>query len=55
VEAFAAIHDGIRYTGMGAWRDLMNDEDTWKVANFVARIHQLRPASAPVPEPRAAK
>ena len=38
-EAFAAIHDGIRYSGMGAWRDQMKDEDIWKVANFVANIH----------------
>lgn len=38
-EAFTAIHDGIRYSGMGAWRDLMNDGDTWKVANFVANLH----------------
>jgi mono/diheme cytochrome c family protein len=48
-EAFAAIHDGIRYTGMGAWKDLMKDEDMWRVANFVARIHELKPASAPKP------
>jgi mono/diheme cytochrome c family protein len=36
-EAYAAIHDGVRYSGMGAWRDLMKDDDIWKVANFVAR------------------
>jgi mono/diheme cytochrome c family protein len=35
-EAFAAIHDGIRYSGMGAWRGQLKDEDIWKVANFVA-------------------
>jgi mono/diheme cytochrome c family protein len=39
-EAFAAIHDGIRYSGMGAWSGMMKDEDIWKVANFVARIHE---------------
>jgi mono/diheme cytochrome c family protein len=38
-EAYAAIHDGIRYSGMGAWRDLMKEDDMWKVANFVASIH----------------
>ncbi len=37
-EAYAAVHDGIRYSGMGAWRDLMKDDDIWKVANFVSRI-----------------
>jgi len=42
-EAYAAIHDGIRYSGMGAWRDMMKGGDMWKVANFVARIHDLPP------------
>lgn len=37
-EAFAAIHDGIRYSGMGAWGDQMKDDEIWKVANFVATI-----------------
>jgi mono/diheme cytochrome c family protein len=37
-EAYTAIHDGIRYSGMGAWRDLMKDGDMWKVANFVASL-----------------
>ncbi|HEV8407051.1 MAG TPA: c-type cytochrome [Sphingomicrobium sp.] len=35
-EAFAAIHDGIRYSGMGAWHGQLKDEDIWKVANYVA-------------------
>ena len=37
-EAFTAIHDGIRYSGMGAWRGQMKDEDMWKVANYVASL-----------------
>ena len=37
-EAFAAIHDGIRYSGMGAWKGMMSDSDMWKLANFVASI-----------------
>lgn len=37
-EAYAAIRDGIRYSGMGAWRGQMRDDDMWKVANFVAHI-----------------
>jgi mono/diheme cytochrome c family protein len=41
-EAFAAVHDGIRYSGMGAWRDLMKEGDMWKVANFVAHIDEAR-------------
>jgi mono/diheme cytochrome c family protein len=50
-EAYAAIHDGIRYSGMGAWKDLMKDDDMWKVANFVARIHDLSPAAKPKAKP----
>ena len=37
-EAFAAIHDGIRYSGMGAWRGQLSDGEMWKLANFVANI-----------------
>ena len=39
-EAFAAIHDGVRYSGMGAWRDQMKDDDIWKVANFIASLRE---------------
>jgi len=35
-EAFAAIHDGVRYSGMGAWRDQLKDDEIWKLANFLA-------------------
>ena len=35
-EAFAAIRGGIRYSGMGAWRGQLKDDDIWKVANYVA-------------------
>jgi len=45
-EAYAAVHDGIRYSGMGAWRELMKEDDMWKVANFVAHIEQMRPAGS---------
>lgn len=38
-EAYAAIRDGVRYSGMGAWRGQLNDDDMWKVANFVASMH----------------
>lgn len=37
-EAFAAIHDGVRYSGMGAWKDQLNDQQIWQIANFVARV-----------------
>jgi mono/diheme cytochrome c family protein len=51
-EAYAAIRDGVRYSGMGAWRALMKEDDMWKVANFVARIHDLPPG--PKPQARSA-
>jgi mono/diheme cytochrome c family protein len=35
-EAFAAIRDGVRYSGMGAWRGQLSDDEMWKVANLVA-------------------
>jgi mono/diheme cytochrome c family protein len=53
-EAFVAIHDGIRYSGMGAWRDLMKDDDIWKVANFVAHLEPKEPvccAKKPTEQP----
>ena len=37
-EAFTAIRDGVRYSGMGAWKGRLKDEDIWKVANFVSTI-----------------
>jgi mono/diheme cytochrome c family protein len=37
-EAYAAVHDGIRYSGMPAWREQLNDKQMWQVANFVAQI-----------------
>jgi mono/diheme cytochrome c family protein len=40
VEAYAAIHDGIRYSGMAAWRGTLKDDEMWKVANFVTSIRE---------------
>ena len=37
-EAYAAIHDGVRYSGMPAWRGQLKEDEMWKVANFVANI-----------------
>lgn len=38
-EAYAAIRDGVRYSGMGAWKGQLKDDDMWKVANFIASLH----------------
>ena len=42
-EAFVAIRDGVRYSGMGAWQGMMGEADMWRVANFVSRMHALPP------------
>lgn len=47
-EAYVAIRDGVRYSGMGAWRDLMKSDDTWKVANFVAQVGKASAATLTV-------
>jgi mono/diheme cytochrome c family protein len=38
-EAYAAIRDGVRYSGMGAWKGQLKDDEMWKVANFIASLH----------------
>src|ERR1043166_4903713 len=42
-EAFVAVRDGIRYSGMGAWRGTLSEAEMWQVANFVSRMHALPP------------
>jgi mono/diheme cytochrome c family protein len=43
-EMFLAVRNGVRYSGMGAWRDLMSEEETWKVVAFLSNMHSLPPA-----------
>ena len=40
---FLVVRDGIRYSGMGAWKDLISEEDTWKVALFLSSMKSLPP------------
>jgi cytochrome c553 len=42
-EAFVAIRDGIRYSGMGAWNGMLSEQQMWQLANFVSRMHHLPP------------
>jgi len=37
-EAYAAVHDGVRYSGMPAWDKQLTGQQIWQVANFVANI-----------------
>ena len=51
-EAYVAIHDGIRYSGMAAWGDQIPDSDIWKLANFVPTIKQVDTACCAKPAAR---
>jgi thiosulfate dehydrogenase len=42
-EMFLVVRNGIRYSGMGAWKDLISEEDTWKVALFLSNMKSLPP------------
>jgi mono/diheme cytochrome c family protein len=41
-EAFAAVHEGVRYSGMGSWKSMMTDQQIWQVANYVSHIRNLK-------------
>ena len=43
-EMFLIVREGIRYSGMGSWKDLMSEEETWKVVLFLNNIESLPPA-----------
>ena len=43
-EMFLVVRNGVRYSGMGAWKDLMSEDETWKVVMFLSNIHSLPPA-----------
>ncbi len=40
-EMFLIVRDGVRYSGMGAWKDLMSEESTWKVVLFLSNLKSL--------------
>ncbi|HTR96750.1 MAG TPA: cytochrome c [Candidatus Acidoferrales bacterium] len=41
---YTVVKNGIRYTGMGGWKDQGPDDDLWRVALFLSRIKSLPPA-----------
>ena len=45
-EIFFVVRHGIRYSGMGAWRDLVSDREIWQIAAFLSRIDRLPPSLA---------
>jgi mono/diheme cytochrome c family protein len=36
------VRHGIRYSGMGAWREeMLSDKDAWEVVTFLSRLNTL--------------
>lgn len=42
-ELYYIIHNGVRWTGMPAWGDPSNDNDSWKLVLFIRHLPQLTP------------
>jgi mono/diheme cytochrome c family protein len=45
-ELFWIIQNGVRLTGMPAWKSSISDNDTWKLARFIHNLPRLNTASA---------
>ena len=56
-ELFWIIQNGVRLTGMPAWKSTLSSDDTWKLARFIHDLPRLGAASAstatPSPSPAA--
>ena len=50
-ELFWIIQNGVRLTGMPAWRSSISDNDTWKLARFIHNLPRLDAASASTAAP----
>src|SRR5580692_3439589 len=55
-ELFWIIQNGVRLTGMPAWKSSISENDTWKLARFIHNLSRLdaASASAAVPSPAQA-
>ena len=42
-EIYSIIHHGIRLTGMPAWGDAVNDDESWKLVLFIRHLPKLTP------------
>ncbi|HUB14256.1 MAG TPA: c-type cytochrome [Acetobacteraceae bacterium] len=42
---FWKIHNGIRWTGMPAWKDTLSDQQIWTLALFLKHMDKLPPAA----------
>jgi mono/diheme cytochrome c family protein len=49
---FSIIQNGVRWTGMPAWKREHSPEDTWKLVSFVRRVPTLTPTELEGLRPR---
>lgn len=49
-ELFWIIQNGVRLTGMPAWKSMISETDTWKLVNFIHVVPRLRSAALPANE-----
>jgi mono/diheme cytochrome c family protein len=42
-QLFWIVKHGVRYTGMGAWENLISDEKIWAVVGFLSHLNDLPP------------
>lgn len=40
---YYVVRFGVRYTAMPAWKDILSDDDMWKVTAFLSHIDKLTP------------
>jgi mono/diheme cytochrome c family protein len=45
-ELFWIIQNGVRLTGMPAWRSSISENDSWKLTHFIHNLHRMDAASA---------
>jgi mono/diheme cytochrome c family protein len=48
-ELFWIIQNGVRLTGMPAWKSSISDNDTWKLARFIHKLPHMDAAATAVP------
>ena len=54
-ELFWIIQNGVRLTGMPAWKSSISDNDTWKLARFIHNLPRIDASSASTAAPSQAQ
>ncbi len=52
-ENFFIIQHGVRFTGMPAWNQTLNENEIWQLVTFLAHLDKLPPAAEKEPQPPA--